>query len=83
MDGQVSTYFDGAASLGLDVAGCIYDVIGKPGIRPLQATPVEARKYTKPTKAEPVPAAVREPARERRDARGVPRAPHREHRGRP
>ena len=36
--------FDGAAALGHDVAGCLYDVICKPGLRPLKATPVEARK---------------------------------------
>lgn len=47
MDGQVSIYFEGARALGHDVAGCIYDVIKKPGIRPLEATPVESRKYTK------------------------------------
>lgn len=54
MDGQVSVYYVGAAALGFDVEGCLYDVIGKPTIRPLKATPVEERKYTKPTKAEPV-----------------------------
>lgn len=53
MDGQVSVYFVGATSLGHDVAGCLYDVLGKPGIKPLKATPLEARKYTKPTKTEP------------------------------
>lgn len=53
MDTQVSVYFEGAASLGHDAAACIYDVIGKPGIRPAKATPIEARKYTKPTKTEP------------------------------
>lgn len=47
MDTQVSTYFDGAAALGHDVAGCIYDVLAKPAQRPLKATPVEARKYRK------------------------------------
>lgn len=47
MDSQVSMYFDGAAALKHDVAGCIYDVIEKPAIRPLKATPVEARKFTK------------------------------------
>jgi hypothetical protein len=47
MDTQVSVYFEGARSLGHDVAGCIYDVIGKPSIKPLKATPMEARKYTK------------------------------------
>lgn len=47
MDGQVSHYFIGAESLGEKVEGCIYDVIAKPGQRPLKATPVESRKYTK------------------------------------
>lgn len=36
MDSQVSIYFDGAYSLGHDVAGCLYDVIGKPALRPSQ-----------------------------------------------
>lgn len=53
MDNQISTYFAGATALGYDPAACLYDVIGKPGIRPAKATPVEARKYTKPTKTEP------------------------------
>lgn len=47
LDGQVSTYFDGAASLGLDVGGCLYDVVRKPAMRPRLATPVESRRYTK------------------------------------
>lgn len=47
MDTQVSMYHDGASSFGYPVAGCIYDVISKPDIRPLKATPVEKRKYTK------------------------------------
>lgn len=47
MDSQVSIYFDGARMLGHDVRGCIYDVLGKPAQKPLKATPVEARKYTK------------------------------------
>jgi hypothetical protein len=47
IDNQVSTYFVGARSLGHDVSACLYDVIGKPKIRPLEATPVESRKYTK------------------------------------
>lgn len=53
MDGQVSVYFEGARAIGHDVAGCLYDVLGKPGIKPLKATPPEARKYTKATKTEP------------------------------
>lgn len=47
MDGQVSVYYEGARSLGFDVAGCLYDVIHKPTIRPLLATPEESRKYKK------------------------------------
>ena len=47
MDGQVSQYYEGARALGYDVEGCLYDVLGKPAIRPLKATPPEARKYTK------------------------------------
>lgn len=53
MDGQVSMYFEGARILGYDVAGCLYDVLGKPGLRPLKATPPENRKYTKATAKEP------------------------------
>ncbi len=34
MDGQVSVYFEGAASLGLKVDGCLYDVLKKPAQRP-------------------------------------------------
>jgi len=48
LDSQVSTYFAGTRALGyVDVAGCLYDVIGKPRHAPLKATPDEARKYTK------------------------------------
>ena len=54
MDGQVTAYFEGARFLGHDVAGCIYDVIGKPGTKPAKATPEEKRKYTKPTKTDPI-----------------------------
>lgn len=46
MDGQISIYYTGARACGFDVEGCIYDVIGKPGIRPLKATPEASRKYT-------------------------------------
>jgi len=45
MDSQVSIYFDGAAALGVQAAAVLYDVIGKPTIRPHKATPAEARKY--------------------------------------
>ena len=54
MDSQVSIYV-AAAAVSDDVSGCLYDVLGKPGQKPLQATPEADRKFTKPTKAEPVP----------------------------
>ena len=47
LNAQVSTYYTGARSLGIEVDHCLYDVIRKPTIRPLKATPEEARKYTK------------------------------------
>lgn len=47
LDGQVSVYYAGAAALGHAVDGCLYDVLVKPGQRPLKATPEESRKYTK------------------------------------
>lgn len=47
IDGQVSGYYVGAKSLGYDVNCCIYDVIRKPSMSPLKATPVENRKYKK------------------------------------
>lgn len=45
LDTQVSTYTAGARAAGYDVKGCIYDVVRKPGIRPLKATPEASRKY--------------------------------------
>lgn len=47
MDGQVTVYYSGAETLGRRVDGCLYDVLVKPGLRPLKATPVESRRYTK------------------------------------
>jgi len=48
MNGQVSLYYDGAAFLGYgDVEGCIYDVIKKPTLKPLEATPKDKRRYRK------------------------------------
>lgn len=47
LDSQISTYFAGGRALGHEIAGCIYDVIGKPRHAPKLATPVEDRKYTK------------------------------------
>ncbi len=55
MDPQVSTYMSAAKSLGYNPHDTLYDVIRKPDIRPLVATPEEERKWTKPTKAEPIP----------------------------
>jgi hypothetical protein len=53
LDSQISMYLDGARTLGYDPAGCVYDVIGKPNMKPLKATPQDKRKYTKPSKKEP------------------------------
>lgn len=47
IDGQVSGYYIGAQSLGYDAQDCVYDVIRKPTIEPLKATPEDKRKYTK------------------------------------
>ena len=55
LDSQVSTYMEAARELGYAPRDCIYDVIRKPDVNPLKATPEESKKYTKPTKAEPVP----------------------------
>ena len=47
LNSQVSTYYAGAKALGHEVDSCLYDVIRKPAIRPLKATPLESRKFTK------------------------------------
>lgn len=47
IDTQVSIYIDGAAMLGYDVAGCIYDVLVRPKHEPKLATPLDKREYTK------------------------------------
>lgn len=47
IDSQISMYLDGARSLGYDAAGVLYDVLGKPDLRPLKATSTDARKYKK------------------------------------
>ena len=54
IDSQCSNYLAGARSLGYDPLGIIYDVVRKPLLHPLKATPIGDRKYTNPTKAEPV-----------------------------
>ena len=52
LDGQVSHYIDGARSLGLPTLDTVtYDVVAKPKLTPLKATPEADRKYTqKPSK---------------------------------
>ncbi len=55
LDSQVSTYNAAAKAMGYDVRDTIYDVTRKPELIPLKATPEESKKYTKPTKAEPIP----------------------------
>jgi hypothetical protein len=47
IDGQVSMYYEGAASLGHEIEGCVYDVVQRPTLRPHKATAAEQRKYTK------------------------------------
>lgn len=47
LDAQVSTYFVGARALGYEPEACIYDVLGKPKLRPLKATPEVERKLKK------------------------------------
>lgn len=46
-DAQCSDYMIGAKALGVDARGVLYDVVGKPQLRPLDAVPEEARRYTK------------------------------------
>lgn len=47
LDGQISTYYAGGKVLGHEVDACLYDVLGKPAIRPYQATPLEKRRTNK------------------------------------
>jgi hypothetical protein len=55
LDPQTSMYIEGAEALGFVPDGVEFDVLRKPGLRPLKATPPESRQYTKPTKKEPIP----------------------------
>jgi len=43
IDPQISTYYAGAKAVGHDVAGCLYDVIKKPGLRPSQVPVTDER----------------------------------------
>lgn len=47
MDGQITLYFRGGEALGHAVDVCIYDVLAKPALRPLKATPPESQKRKK------------------------------------
>lgn len=55
LDVQLSLYLPALRVLGYDPRGAVYDVLRKPGREPYKATPIEARKYTKPTKKDPTP----------------------------
>jgi hypothetical protein len=46
IDSQVSIYVDGAAMLGHEIAGCIYDVLKRPAHEQKLATPEAEREYT-------------------------------------
>ena len=50
IDTQVSNYYIGAKAVGYDIEGCLYDVVAKPALRPLKATPEDKRKYRAGTK---------------------------------
>lgn len=47
LNAQVGIYFAGATALGLTADVCVYDVLRKPAVKPLLATPAESRRYTK------------------------------------
>lgn len=49
MDRQIGVYWRAAVQMKMDIRGIGYDVLGKPQLRPLKATPIENRKYTKKT----------------------------------
>jgi hypothetical protein len=42
LDAQISTYFDGGEALGFTFEECLYDVIGKPALRPAMIPVVDA-----------------------------------------
>jgi hypothetical protein len=55
IDLQISLYVNAVRAMGYNVVGTLYDILRKPDLRPFKATPLESRKYTKPTKQNPVP----------------------------
>lgn len=46
LNAQATHYIIGARSIELEAEAFMFDVLGKPGIEPALATPVESRKYT-------------------------------------
>jgi hypothetical protein len=54
LDPQCSLYLQACAHLGYPADTVNYDVLSKPKQQPFTATPVELRKYTVPTKKEPI-----------------------------
>jgi PD-(D/E)XK nuclease superfamily len=54
-DPQVTTYLMAARAQGRKLRRVVYDVIRKTSLERFQATPLDKRKYTKPTKTDPVP----------------------------
>lgn len=46
LDTQISTYMLACKVNGIDVDGVLYDVLRKPALKPLKATPVADRQYT-------------------------------------
>ena len=55
VDPQVTTYLMAARAQGRPLRRVVYDVIRKATLERAKATPLDKRKYTKVTKAEPVP----------------------------
>ena len=47
MDSQTAMYTNAARDMGYDIVEVIYDVIRKPSMSPLKATPIEKRQYKK------------------------------------
>lgn len=64
LDGQLSMYWIGARSLGYDISGVVYDVLGKPALRPLEANSRRAEPETpEEYKARLIEAFAKEPNR--------------------
>jgi hypothetical protein len=55
IDPQISIYLNAAKYLGYECQGVLYDCLRRVALEPFSATPEELRKYTKPTKSDPVP----------------------------